>query len=428
MDIPGSVSTALAVLPFSFMVGLSVLRFAQGHDRARAIVDAYLAWVILSEASAELFGYSDRLAFLPLLVVWGAANTWIILELWPVRGAAVRLWARPASLAGVVVGAFVVITLFMALTAAPSDSGAQTYQLPRIEHWIQDGTLAFYPTSISRQNEMAPLMGVLLLQTRILGSSDALYLLVQWTSMLCSLAAVLRIVRQLGGSETQSWIAVVFLATLPTGIVESTATKNDYVVAARFPCGVTLGLEALSAARAPLALVAAAAAAIGLSGVAKPTGWLLGAGFALWFAIGLSRRVSILTWLTRAVAVAAVLGLIAGPFASRYLAARAGGLGGFGLGDFARINGSVGIRATLGHLVGFDFLHEGGGLDPVHLLLVLVALPIAAIGRHAGAPVVRPAYVAAWLVGIIAFAAVPLSGDWMTTVPLPALALAAPLV
>ena len=132
MDIPGSVSAALAVLPFSFMMGLALLRFAQGADRARATVDAYLAWVILSEASTELFGRFDRLGFLPLLVVWGAANCWIGLELWPLRGAMLRLWARPPASAGAVVGGFALMTLFIALTAAPSDFDAQTYQLPRI--------------------------------------------------------------------------------------------------------------------------------------------------------------------------------------------------------------------------------------------------------------------------------------------------------
>src|SRR5579871_4781316 len=174
MDIRGSLSIALAILQFSFMVGLWLLRFAQGADRARAIVDAYLVWAILSEVATEVFGYFNRLAFLPLLVVWGAANCWVILELWPVRALAVRVWHGRASLPHLVVIGFAMITLFVALTAAPNNWDAESYHLPEIEHWIQDGSLAFYPTSISRQNEMAPLAEELLLQTRILGGSDAL--------------------------------------------------------------------------------------------------------------------------------------------------------------------------------------------------------------------------------------------------------------
>jgi len=408
----GSLLPALAVLPFSFMLGLSLLRFAQGADRARAVVDAYLAWVLVSQASAELFGYFQRIAFLPFLIVWGTANFWVILELWPLRQRALSFWRGQVSLPGLIVAACLLTTLFIALTAAPSDWDSQIYHLPRIEHWIQNGSLEFYPTSIRQQNETGPLAEVLLLQTRILGGSDALYLLVQWASMLCSLAAVLRITRQLGGSKTQSWLAVVVLATLPIGIVESTSTRNDYVVAALLACGVTLGLEALASPRSSLALVVAAGAAIGLSGLANPVGFLLGSGFALWFVIGLSRRVPFSTWLIGAVAVAAVLALILGPFALRFLARRQGGPG--DLASFA-ISGS------------FDVAYDDNFAISIHLMLVLAAVTITGIRWRTAAPH-RRAYLGAWLLGVIAFAAVLRFGIWMTRDHLPAFALAAPLV
>jgi hypothetical protein len=229
--------------------------------------------------------------------------------------------------------------------------------------------------------------------------------------MLCSLAAVLRIARVLGGGQTQGSMAVVFLATLPIGIIESTSTQNDYVVAALLAGGVALGLEALAAPRASLALVLAAAASIGLSGLAKPIGFLLGSGFALWFAVGLSRRVPFVTWLTRAVAVAAVLALVLGPFALRLLAGSAGGAG-----DLA----SIAINAS------FDVV-EDNGPNPIHSLLVLTAVLIAAMRWRTAAPAQR-AYLGAWLFGVIAFAPVLRFGNWIVGYQLPAFALAAPLV
>src|SRR5262249_43006710 len=96
----GLLPGALAVRPFSFILGVALLRFAQGADRARALVDGYLAWVLVSLASAELFGFFQRIAFLPFLIVWGTANGWVLLELWPVRRRALSFWRWQMSLPG----------------------------------------------------------------------------------------------------------------------------------------------------------------------------------------------------------------------------------------------------------------------------------------------------------------------------------------
>jgi 4-amino-4-deoxy-L-arabinose transferase-like glycosyltransferase len=464
--------SVLAVLPFSFFLALALLRFAQGADRARAIVDAYLAGAILSYGATEVFGFFHRIDFLPVFVVWIAGNGWILLELWPLRKRAAGFFWQDISLAGVVVAGIVAFTLFVALTTAPNNWDSQTYHLPRIEHWIQDGSLAFYPTSITRQNEMGPVAEVLLLQTRILSGSDVLYPLVQWISMLTSLAAALRITRQLGGNRTQSWIAAVFVATLPIGILESTSTQNDYVVAALLSSSVTLGLEAILAPRASLALVLAAAAAMALSGMTKPIGFVFGWGFAVWFAIALSWRTPVLAWLGRAAGVAAVLAVVIAPFALRYRAGHDPANSGF---SAATINGSFGVRQTLDNLVRHGFsnlmigipqvdertfsigesIASGLGLDvhredttvpgqtfgqtpglyafshdngpnPFHTLLIAGTVLAAGLRWRKLLPLQR-AYWAAWLVGILAFAALLRFGNWQVRYHLPAFVLAAPL-
>ena len=475
MDISGPVLVPMAALPFGFVLGLSLLRFAQGADRPRALVDAYLAWTVVSYAATEIFGFLHRIAFLPFFVVWIAADAWLLYRLWRLRDRAAGFWRGRATLPFVIVAGVASVTLFIALTTAPNNWDSQTYHLPRIEHWIQDGSLAFYPTSITRQNEMGPLAEILLLQTRILGGSDTLYPLVQWLSMLCSIAAVFRITRQLGGHATQCWIAAVFLATLPIGILESTSTQNDYVVAALLACFVTLGLDAMAAPRAPLGLVLAAAAAVGLSGMVKPIGFLIGSGFALWFAIGLSGRVPLRAWLSRAAGVAAVLGLVMGPFASRYIAGRDAAQSNFAS---SAINGTFGARQTLDNLlrhgfsnlvtgipqidafasragesiasslsldsyrqdtsvpgqaigpppIGLYVFHEDNGPNPIHSILVLVALLAIAVQWRAPTPMFRRAYWGAWLLGVIVFAAVLRFGNWQIRYHLPAFALVAPLV
>jgi hypothetical protein len=351
MDMSRAAEVAMAALPFAFIAGLSLMRFAQGAERPRAVVDGYLGWAIVSYASAEVLGAFRQIGFLPVFAVWAAADAWLLYRLWCLRARAAAFWRFKISTGLLIVSAIGAVTLFIALTAAPNNWDSQTYHLPRVEHWIQNRSLAFYPTSITRQNEMGPVAEILLLQTRILGGSDVFYPLVQWVSMVCAVAAVFRITRQLGGDEPQCWIAAVFLMTLPIGILESTSTQNDYVVTALLACGVTLGLEAMAEPRPALGRIVAAAAAVGLSGMAKPIGFLFGAGFAVWFAIGLSRRVALLAWLGRAAGVTLVLALAIAPFASRYLATREPTARDTPRSfETAMVNGSFGVRQTVDNL------------------------------------------------------------------------------
>jgi hypothetical protein len=54
---------------------------------------------------------------------------------------------------------------------------------------------------------------------------------VQWFSMLGCLIGVGAIANLLGSRKKGAWLAVVFLFSLPLGILESTSTQNDYVAA-----------------------------------------------------------------------------------------------------------------------------------------------------------------------------------------------------
>src|SRR5262249_28238189 len=476
MDMSRVAEVAIAALPFAFIAALSLMRFAQGADRPRAVVDGYLGWAIVSYASAGLRGAFREIGFLPVFTVWGAANAWVLYRLWCLRARAAAFWRFKISTGLLIVAAIGAVTLFIALTAAPNNFDSQAYPLPRVEHWIQNRSLAFYPTSITPQNEMGPVAEILLLQTRILGGSDVFYPLVQWVSMVCSVAAVFRITRQLGGDEPQCWIAAVFLMTLPIGILESTSTQNDYVVTALLACGVTLGLEAMAEPRPAPGRILAAAAAFGLSGVAKPLGFLFGPGSPVWFAVGLARRVGVLAWLGRAAGVALVLALVIAPFASRYLASREGPPRSF---ETRFVNGSFGVRQTVDNLfrhvvdnvvtgvppidsftsraaqsiatalsldtyrvdttflvkypptappAGLNIFHEDESPNLFHTILILVALGTIAVRWRQPAPAVRRIYWTAWLAGVVVFAAVLRWGPWSTRYHLPPFALAAPIV
>ena len=435
------------------------------------MADAFLSFTMVSYAATEITGLFHGIAFLPFLLLWVAIDGWLVFLLWRVRAKALEFWRIPFGLPAAILAVIFAITLLIACTAAPNNWDSLTYHLPRIEHWIQSRSLDYYPTPDERQNDYGPLAEILLLQLRILSGSDFLYPLIQWISMLCCVCTVFRITRQLGGNTSQCWLAAIFVASLPIGILESTSTQNDYVVAALLTCFVTLGLDAISRPKASLALILAAAAAATLSGIVKPTGYVGGFGFAIWFGVTLSRGADIRTFISRAAGVTLVLLVIMGPPASRYLSAERETT------TRLAVNGSFGIKQTLDNLmrngmlnfnvgipdidglsnraleaatsylgldahrretsfgsyftsappVGLYVLHEDFGPNPVHSLLLIGALLAMAIRWRTTLLSPRLPYCIAWLAGILVLAAALRWTPWNTRFQLPLFILGAPV-
>jgi hypothetical protein len=460
------------VLPLGFIAAMALLRFSQGVDRLRAFAEAFLAWTIVSYAATEIFGLFHSIAFLPFLLLWITIDGWLVYRLWRVRDKIGEFWRIPIGLPASIIAFILAITLFIACTAAPNNWDSLTYHLPRIEHWIQDGSLDYYPTANWRQNDLGPLAEILLLQLRVISGSDFLYPLIQWISMLCSVAVLFRITRQLGGNGAQCWLASVFVASLPIGILESTSTQTDYVVTALLVCFITLGLDAISRSKASLGPVLAAACAAALSGIVKPTGYISGFGFAIWFAFKLSRGVDFRTFIGRAAGVTLVLFLVMVPPASRYLAADHGMQV-----QETVISGSFGIRQTLDNLIrngmlnfnvgisdidrlsnraaevvasglgldtyrrdisfknfitskppeGLYIFHEDFGPNSVHSLLLILALLAMVIRWRNPDPALRVPYCIAWLAGIVVLAAVLRWSPWQVRYQLSLFVLGAPI-
>jgi hypothetical protein len=468
----------LGLIPFIFLFSIALVRMAQGVDRSGAIIDGFLAWVAASYVVAEVLGWFHAIAFLPMLIAWLLVTVPVLVQIWTTRRKFAYSLYYPNEIATPIIIAVMAITLFIALTAAPNNWDSQTYHLPRIEHWIQDGSLEHYPSGIERQNALAPLAEILILHVRLLSGSDKLDLLIQWVSMFCSIFAVYRITRQLGGAETQSCIAAIFVVTLPMGVLQSTSTQNDYVTAALLCCFVTMGLTTVTAPETRITAMIEAMAAGAFSGMVKPDAYLIGVGFAAWFAIAAVRRASFDSVLRLAVVAVVTIVVVIGPFAARNLS------------DYGSIesnntrltvNGSFGVKQTLdnlildtalnfdteneavnaftskaalritsllhldkhrddtlysysGHIQNFTFdlptmvTHEDFGPNPVHTILILAAFGIMAFRwwRHRfSAPTL---YWCAWLAGVVLFAAVLRWQPWAVRLQLPGFVLAGPAV
>ena len=425
----------------------------------------------MSYVSAEIFGFWRLIGFYPFLILWISLDGCALYTLWKYSRQTKRTLRWPRIFPLLIIVSFAATSLFICFTAEPNNFDSQTYHLPRIEHWLQNGSLVHYPAPDYRQNAYGPLAEVLLLHTRVLSNSDDFYLLIQWISMVCCVIAVFRITQQLGGNDTQSWIAAIFVTTLPMGILQSTSTQNDYVVAGLLVCFVSLGLEALTEEKSRFILLLEMATAGALSGIAKPTGYLIGSGFAVWFFLVLTRRLAIRTVVSLIVASSIIFAVFVTPFVFRNIRT----YGSISPDAEIVMNGSFGIEQALSNFVlnvasnlavnipevnafttklalriasglglekhakdtlfleqpfalpgGLSILHEDVAPNPVHTILIGTSLLLAAIRWPAFAASRLGPYVVAWFFGFFVYSA---TLRWLivgTRYALPAFILVAP--
>ncbi|RAO13085.1 hypothetical protein GUI43_02463 [Micromonospora noduli] len=201
------------------------------------------------------------------------------------RAVAVDAWrtARPGErlLAGTV-GGLVLVELLVALLAEPNNFDSQTYHLPKVEHWVAQGDLDFWPTAIHRQVTIPPGAEYLLLHLRLLTGGDHLHNLVQWAAGVVCLLVAARITAQLGGGRRAQLLTAFVLATTPMVVLQATSTQTDLICAAWVACAATVVLDGLSR-RTGWGTLLGLGAATGLTAVTKTSGLIaVGPLLVLW--------------------------------------------------------------------------------------------------------------------------------------------------
>jgi Dolichyl-phosphate-mannose-protein mannosyltransferase len=183
-------------------------------------------------------------------------------------------------------------TLILAFVAAPATSDSMTYHLPRIEHWIQNRSVAPYRSNIQRQLWPGPGAEYIILHVEILSRSDRAATLVQWAAYAADIVLASLLASQLGATLRGQSFAAFLAATMPGAVAQGTGSQVELVFAFWLACAVSLGLRMRNAERGTPWLGAAAAfgAATGLAILTKATAYIYFAPFAIWFLVASLRR------------------------------------------------------------------------------------------------------------------------------------------
>jgi Dolichyl-phosphate-mannose-protein mannosyltransferase len=257
-----------------------------------------------------------------MLAVWVALSGFLAWRVWRDRGSVA--WGHPLTVwpGGVdgflllSVGALIGLLGVLAVITPPNTYDSMTYHMSRVVHWIQNGSLAHYPTSIGRQLFLPPGAEFAILHLQLLTRGDRLANLVQWSSLVGSLTGVSLAAKQLGGDRRAQILAAVVAATLPMGIMQASSTQNDYVVSFWLVCLVVFVLH-LNRQPPGSGLTGGAlvvGAALGLALLTKPTAYVFAFPFMIWMALARTRRDGVRAWGALILVILVALALNAGHY------------------------------------------------------------------------------------------------------------------
>ena len=235
--------TLTGLIPFVALALLAHKFYRRSGCWRASILSAAIVWGVALTAITEGLSVFRLLSFGWVLAAWLALVAALALNRLPHRLVACdaqaevpmvgRCWPALAGVA-VIVSALGVI----AVAAPPNTLDSMVYHMPRVAHWIQNSSVAHYPTHTLRQLHLAPWAEFAILQPQILSGGDRLANLIQWLAMLGSLVGVSLIAQQLGGNARCQILAVIVCVTIPMGLLQASGTQNDYVVSFWLVCFV----------------------------------------------------------------------------------------------------------------------------------------------------------------------------------------------
>ncbi|KKW41901.1 hypothetical protein A2454_04970 [Candidatus Peribacteria bacterium RIFOXYC2_FULL_55_14] len=197
---------------------------------------------------------------------------------------------RGEAITAILIGTILFVTFAIALSTPPNTYDSLGYHMTRVAYWVQHQSVAHYPAPAPdlRQLYMPPLAEYLIAQLSLLTDSDRLAHMPQWLAFAGSLFLVALIARELGAERKAVRFALVFAATLPIGILQSTnATATHTVTFWLLMLAYLILRDRCSQSPANALRIGIV---LGLSLLTKSNAYFFAPVLILWYAISLRKR------------------------------------------------------------------------------------------------------------------------------------------
>lgn len=279
---------------------LLYLLFCSEKGRAFALSAAVVVWTLILFAMTEIFSCFHIIRQLPLLLGWAGVDLCLLCCQWKSIAGRVKqgfsprfFWERKEWF---FLGLIGMAVLVMALRTVPYNWDSQTYHLPRIMHWAQNGSVEHYATNILRQVSSPVLAEFVNLHVYVLTGRDLLFNLLQCVSFLLGVFLIYEICGRLGGGRESCFLSALLYLSMPIGFAEALTTQVDLYAALMLLVYVRLLMELipedrkLTASRENCGLVVLLSLSVAFGYLIKPSvlfGMLV---FAVWLLLVCIRR------------------------------------------------------------------------------------------------------------------------------------------
>ncbi|ESA36479.1 pmt family 4-amino-4-deoxy-l-arabinose transferase [Leptolyngbya sp. Heron Island J] len=292
-----------AIFPIVSLILLVLIGSKLFQHKREALLGALMAWAVIVTVLTE--GLSLIRGFNPVLLTltWFLITAGLGVFLWQAYGprlikAAPGYWLNPAPFINLpvtlklsTVGMTIALLAIgvTAVMAAPNHSDSMEYHLSRIMHWIQNGTVAHYPSHNIFQLYQNPWSEFAIAHLQILSNGDYLSNSVQWVSMIGSMFGISLIAKELGAGRNGQILAAIFAGTMPMAVLQGSSTNNDHVVTLWMVCFVYFALVTMGQGLNPIRLVCLGTS-LGLAILTKGTAYIYAFPFCIWLLIWGIRR------------------------------------------------------------------------------------------------------------------------------------------
>lgn len=221
---------AAGLLPFIALF-LFIFAFSRKspENLQAALAKATLLWGILIVAETNALSMSGLLARGPITIFWTITTICSIFTI-PKLNKSKGSGKFGIDRFSIAIGSICFLTLVAALAYPPNYPDSLSYHLPRVMHWLQNGSLAPYFTSNERQIGMAPFNAWVILQSVAISGTDYLVNLPQWLAFCGSIATSWHIAGQLGLNQFARKLTAFFFCTTPIAIMQAANSENSLIV------------------------------------------------------------------------------------------------------------------------------------------------------------------------------------------------------
>ncbi|MEH1921218.1 hypothetical protein [Nostoc sp.] len=299
------------ILPLISLIAIFLLINKNSRDWRKSLIVAFTYWGVLLTVITEILSFLKLITFGGILVTWGLICIILISIYLRLNSQKTEILEPNNSfqvnenlkipsvikflLSGV---GFVVATIgLIAIIAPPNNWDSMDYHMSRVAHWIENHSVAHYPTSYTPQLYQNPWSEFVILHFQILTGGDYFANLVQWFSMIGSIIGVSLIAKKLGADLQGQVFSAVVTATIPMGILQASGTQNDYVIAYWVVCLAYYLLSTIEAKNSNVWINSFnIGSSIGLAILSKATAYFYVFPFLVWFGLYQIKRLRWQVW------------------------------------------------------------------------------------------------------------------------------------